>query len=407
MRMQGTMPRWILGLLLLPAWGLQGSNPRYENPGPYPTTFRVETIPGVYETMTDSRLYYPWSGGVIPPEAAPCPIIVLGHGFMMGIDRYYSYAQHLASWGYVVVLPTYSNPIFTPEHYTRARCIVDAAHFAASLNEVPGDPFHGKIATDRWGFSGHSMGGGCAFLAADTFDLKDTLRVVVSFHSPQTTPPVNAANLELPKLVLAGSVDQIAPWQSVRAAMWADAPAPGAFAVILGANHGYCMDYSYSWENGGTAGITRQEQQRIIRLYLTAYMERYLHDDHSEWNFHFCYGDSILLTPVMDSVEVRLPVGIEGGGAMASQGVAPPCLRVAPNPFRSTLRILLDNHLPGEVTLSVYDLSGRQVHEARAYLPRGSHELFWNPEELPDGVYLVHARAGSHSISFTRALLLR
>ncbi|MBD3369083.1 hypothetical protein GF402_01815 [Candidatus Fermentibacteria bacterium] len=60
--------------------------------------------------MTDSRIYYPDSSGSIPPSAAPCPIIVLGHGFMMGIDRYYSYAKHLASWGHVVVLPPFPIP---------------------------------------------------------------------------------------------------------------------------------------------------------------------------------------------------------------------------------------------------------------------------------------------------------
>ncbi len=368
----------------------------YSQPGMYGFDHRVEDIPGVYETMEDSRLYYPDSSGVIPPSAVPCPLVVLGHGFQMGIDRYYSYAEHLASWGYVTVLPTFSNPIWTPEHYTRARCMVDAALYAAELGQTPGDPFYGKVDATSWGFTGHSMGGGCAFLAADTFDLQDTLLVVVNFCSPQTTPPVESADLDVPKLVLAGSVDDIAPWEDVREAMWADAPAPGAFGVIAGANHGYCMDYSYWWEDGGTATITREQQQSIIRTYLTAYMERYLHGDTSPWNWQFCYGDSILLSPAMDSVEVRLEAGTWGhtdAGLPAFE-----ISSVSPNPFHGATTITYRTVSPGRVEISVLDLSGRVVVILRdAYGSADAGSLVWNGAgrwgaEVPPGVYLVRLK---------------
>ncbi len=45
---------------------------------------------------------------------------------------------------------------------------------------------------------------------------------------------------------------------------------------------------------------------------MTAYFERYLHGDSSDWNFSYCFGDSLRGHPTMDSVEVRLPpVGVE------------------------------------------------------------------------------------------------
>ena len=56
----------------------------------------------------------------------PAPIVVFAHGWEMGIGRYYSYAEHLASWGYVVVMPTYSNPTLSPQHDRRARLVVVA-----------------------------------------------------------------------------------------------------------------------------------------------------------------------------------------------------------------------------------------------------------------------------------------
>lgn len=286
--------------------------PDFSAPGRFGHAYRTVDIPGSTETMVGSRIYYPDSAGVFPNSARPAPIVVFGHGWQMGIDRYYSYARHLASWGYVVCLPTISNPLINPQHDRRARLMVDAARFVAALDTVVGDPFYRCLDRTSWGFAGHSMGGGLAMLAADLFGLQDTLKVAVAICSPQTSPATRSANLQLPKLVLAGGVDNIAPWRDVRQAYWDSAPPPGTFAVISGANHGYVMDYSYFWENGGTARITRAEQQQIIRRHLTAFLERYLHQDTSTWNYHYCFGDSIFGHPTMDSVEVRfIPTGVK------------------------------------------------------------------------------------------------
>lgn len=298
--------------MLLFALVLLAQGVDYGATGPYQTVkYRVVNIPGTYETMNNSRIYYPASGNNVDPAAVPCPIIVFGHGFQMGIDRYYSYATHLASWGYVVVLPTISNPTLVPEHYTRARSMVDAARYVAGLNNNPNDIFYGKLDAYNWGFAGHSMGGGLALLAADTFKLTDTLRAVVSLASPQTTPPTHPQHLLVPKMILAGSVDNIAPWNDVRNAYWVNSPEPGVFAVIKGANHGQFMDYSYFWENGGTATISRETQLKIARRHMTAFFNRYLKNEQTEWNFQYTYGDSINGHPTMYRVEVNYtPSGI-------------------------------------------------------------------------------------------------
>jgi dienelactone hydrolase len=356
----------------------------FSAPGPYNDTFRVMDIPGTTETMRNSRVYYPDSSGVLPGSAVPAPIAVFGHGWQMGIDRYYSYAAHLASWGYVCVLPTISNPLINPEHDKRARLMADAARFVGALDTVPGDPFFGKLDRDNWGFTGHSMGGSISMLAADTLRLGDTLRCVVGIACPQTTPPTRSANIRVPKLLLPGGVDNIAGWTGVRSAFWADAPPPGVFAVIGGANHGYVMDYSYFWENGGNATITRAEQQRITRRHLTAFFERYLHGDSSDWNFAYCYGDSILGHPTMDSVEVRLPtVGVEEGRT--------------PDASRRTLHatvvrgsLILPRSLAPRPSPVLLDASGREVMG----LCPGDNDV----SGLTPGVYFLHAAGPAHRL---------
>lgn len=346
--------------------------PDYSAAGPYGHAFRVEDIPGATETMSDSRIYYPDSAGAIPGSAVPVPIVVFGHGWQMGINRYYSYAEHLASWGYACCLPTISNPLINPEHDKRARLMCDAARFVSALDTVPGDIFEEKLDRWNWGMAGHSMGGGLALLAADTFRLTDTLRAVVALASPQTDPPTNAGDLDVPKLLLPGSVDNIAPWAGVRAAYWDGAPAPGTFAVIRGANHGYYMDFSYFWENGGTATISREEQQRISRRHLTAYFERYLHDDRSAWNFAHCYGDSIWHHPSMETVEVRLEPTAVGEGLRPQL----PALRCAPNPFAG------ETTLVGAGPVWVYNSAGARVGRCTG------HRF---GRELEPGVYFLRS----------------
>lgn len=360
----------------------------YDSVGTYQTAYRTEDIPGYYETMSDSRIYYPDSSGAIPQSAVPCPIIVFGHGFTIGIDRYYSYAEHLASWGYIIVLPTISNPFPTPEHYTRAYSMVDAARWTAALHDTSGDIFYSKLDKWSWGFAGHSMGGGFAMLAADTFSLGDTLKAVVSIASPQTTPETHSANLTLPKMIICGSIDNIAPWGDVRTAFWQSAPAPGTFAVIEGANHGYFIDYSYFWENGGTATISREEQLCISHRHLTAYFERYLHYDTTEWNFLYCYGDSIKGHPTMDTVEVRYEAGIS-----ETEDYELSMLNITLNPAQNSY--VFSGY---EGAVYIYNTAGIMVD--RVISPG-----IWMPDNsLPGGIYFARSHP---TVSSKKIVLIR
>jgi dienelactone hydrolase len=313
----------------------------------------------------------------------------------MGIDRYYSYAEHLASWGYVVVLPTMSSPLIKPEHYARARLMIDAARFTAGLDTTPGDRFFGLLDRWNWGFAGHSMGGGLAMLAADTFGLYDTLRVAVAIQSPQTSPPAHGAHVLQPRLVLAGGTDNIAPWNDVRAAYWQGSCPPGTFAVIHGANHGRAMDFSSFWENGGTATVSRETQQRIIRRLLTAFLERYQHGDSSDWNRSYTYGDSVRNSPDLDSVEVLPPAAVTAPFVDVVGR-----LESGPNPVRNRAFIRYGIARPGPVSLAVYDVQGGLVRRlVSASEPAGARTIVWKPDAaLPDGAYILRLTAGAQSV---------
>ncbi|NLP06232.1 hypothetical protein GX411_09820 [Candidatus Fermentibacteria bacterium] len=367
-------------LALIPL-ATHAQGPDYSAPGPWGYDSLFCDIPGDGEIMTSSIVYFPWEAGSVPPAAGQCPVVAFGHGWNLSIDHYYSYCRHFASWGYVVVLPTISNPLFNPEHDRRANCLVMSARYASSLGGQSGHVLENRIDRDNWSLVGHSMGGSLSILAADLFGpgLGDTLRAAVSYSGPQSDPECSGAGVLVPKLILEGTEDGIVPWEDVQSQVWADMPAPGAFAVIDGASHCYFMDYSTWLEElfDGDPTISRAAQQEIARLYTTALLERFQHDDTSEWNFQFCYGDSLENDPAMYLVDIRW----EPSGCTPDESCS--ALRVLPNPFSVSCEILGE---PGSAV--IVDLTGRVV--ASLSIPGQ-----WTPGiELSSGVYCVVPRNG-------------
>jgi flagellar hook assembly protein FlgD len=92
--------------------------------------------------------------------------------------------------------------------------------------------------------------------------------------------------------------------------------------------------------------------------------------------------------------------------------MAPRLLPASPNPMTSTTTLAFD--LPGatDVTLRIYDITGRLVRELAAmHLPAGRHEMRWDGRDssgrlLARGVYVARLEADgivrTHKISVTR-----
>ncbi len=395
-------------LLLTPVFA---QCPDFSSPGPYNLSYRTEDIPSEDETMSGSRIYYPVINDTIPAAAVPCPIVVFGHGFNIGIDKYYSYGEHFASHGFITVLPTISNPVFTPNHNYRSRLIITAAHYVADLNDDPGDIFEGAVDVDNWAFVGHSMGGSISLLAGDRYvnypdsiyHIGDTLRAIVSYASPQSDPETVDEHITTPVMMLTGENDGTAPWEDVYSAFWVDKPPPGAFALVNGANHCYYCDESSvcDWFDSG-ADITREEQRSIARLHTTAFLYHYQFEDTGECVLQYAYGDSIQSADWMDSVEVRyLPLKIEERHKPSDLSD----IFVYPNPGNSSFSI----EAPFENVKSVelYDCSGRLVATSVKGKVSSDGYFIWEPDDkIPSGQYLIKVHSTTR-ISVGKLIVLR
>ncbi|MCA9610810.1 MAG: hypothetical protein KC619_34680 [Myxococcales bacterium] len=101
----------------------------------------------------------------LPADPSPAPVIVFHHGFQLSPDDYASYGEHLASWGYVVVMPQMPGGLIGgPNHRELGE------HLGAILDWVAagGDEIAGRVDATRIALAGHSLGGKISLLRASS-----------------------------------------------------------------------------------------------------------------------------------------------------------------------------------------------------------------------------------------------
>ncbi|UCE67083.1 MAG: T9SS type A sorting domain-containing protein [Candidatus Zixiibacteriota bacterium] len=81
-------------------------------------------------------------------------------------------------------------------------------------------------------------------------------------------------------------------------------------------------------------------------------------------------------------------------------------LRAYPNPFNAKTTIEFALAAPGEVELTIYDITGARVETIRGQgLESGRHSMVWDAEDAASGVYFATMEAGGYSQSIKMVLL--
>jgi len=110
------------------------------------------SIPGSASGRTVPATVYEPTGA-----ASPLPLVVISPGFQMARTQYASYADHLASWGFVAVLCDYADQGFFADHQALADDVSSVIDWAIANR---------SIDTARIATAGHSLGGDISTLAA-------------------------------------------------------------------------------------------------------------------------------------------------------------------------------------------------------------------------------------------------
>jgi len=142
-------------------------------------------IPIGGDTAT-STICSPSSDGGSTPAAGPFPLVVASPGFQIPRAQYASMCEHLASWGFVVILQDYAGGGIgsSKNHQDLAEDIGTLIDWA-----LGGDSgLAGRIDASRIATVGHSLGGKLSILAAI---LDDRIGAVVGWDPVDAKPPID------------------------------------------------------------------------------------------------------------------------------------------------------------------------------------------------------------------------
>jgi flagellar hook assembly protein FlgD len=86
-------------------------------------------------------------------------------------------------------------------------------------------------------------------------------------------------------------------------------------------------------------------------------------------------------------------------------------LTIQPNPFSNSTNIIFTIPQDETVTLSIYDIFGREVKQRMSYYKAGEHKMEWSGEDsrgipLARGLYHIRLRAGGDEKSM-KAIFIR
>lgn len=235
-----------------------------------------------------TQIFYPaaTAGSNVPAAEGMFPVVVFGHGFVMGYFSYQFLWEALVPEGYILVLPTTEGG-FSPSHLNLA---LDMAFLIETLKAEGFDSnsvFYGRVASNA-AMMGHSMGGGAAFLgSADN----PSVTALVTFAAAETNPSAiaAAASVQASSIVFAGENDCVTPPSQHQVPMYnALQNEKKSYISINGGGHCLFNNYNFACAIGeGSCSpnptITREEQQQIVLSLLIPFFEFQLKGDYSSW----------------------------------------------------------------------------------------------------------------------------
>ena len=80
--------------------------------------------------------------------------------------------------------------------------------------------------------------------------------------------------------------------------------------------------------------------------------------------------------------------------------------RLYPNPFNPVLNININLTWAGITQVNILDISGSHIETLHSgFLQSGSHEMSWNAESMPSGVYFISLKSGDQNLTEKVVLL--
>jgi predicted dienelactone hydrolase len=177
-------------------------------------------------------------------SGGPYPLIIFAHGFSAFRRQSASYAQQLASHGYVVASPDFPGSNIAALGGPRIYAVLDQpADVSFVIDELlarggkAGWPLDGAIDPETIGMTGHSLGGLTTMLTAYGERRDPRIDAILPISPVGCFLPEGfAGGVSLPVMVVGGSRELIVPPPWIRQAYDIASP-PKYFVSIIGADH--------------------------------------------------------------------------------------------------------------------------------------------------------------------------
>ena len=279
-----------------------------------------------------TEIYYPSisEGNNTQVAFGQFPIIIFGHGFLMSYGDYQSLWEELVPKGYIILFPRTEEGLIN-DHQEFGW---DLQFLVTEMQEEGADnysPVFNAVANNT-ALMGHSMGGGAAFLAADslTHNQNDQLKTIIGLAPAESSSNgvssiSSALNVNVPALILSGSQDGVTPPEDHHLPLFNNLSSSyKTFISILGGAHCYFGEPNFFCDFGeATASsgisISREDQQNITFDFVNLWLDYTLKESCEQYN---AFQDSVLNSNriAYDQIHQENPTStiIETNGVLSS-----------------------------------------------------------------------------------------
>lgn len=340
-----------------------------------------------------TEVYYPATvaGNNQPVASGQFPIVVFGHGFVMGWDSYDNIYNQLASKGYIVLLPRTEGSA-SPTHAEFGADLKFLANAGMNLNTTSTPTalatFNGKVL-QKSAIGGHSMGAGSSFLGAAS---NTSITCLFNFAAATTNPSsINSASLvTVPTLMISGARDCVAD-TTVQNGHYNALNTSTKFHVILKqlthCDFGNGSNFNCTFGQG-TSGCGNQVSNSLAFPRYMNYLQNFLDNQ--------LKSDCAAGQRFMDSVNTNssLRSGVKKLGSIVCittglKGYTQTInANIFPNPASNEITIKISGESNEPMQLQIFDIAGRVVLEQTIT----ERESTLNIENIDRGSYIVAVR---------------
>jgi len=249
----------------------------------------------------------------------------------MAWDAYTNIWSEIVPRGYIMVFPRTEGSIIGTDHQKFGWDLQFLVNRMQQEGTTSGSIFFNKIAVET-ALMGHSMGGGAAFLAADSLcgngnvNLKTLIGLAPAESSTNGVSSITSATrVTVPSVVFSGSNDGVTPAVDHHTPMYNNlASSCKTFINVLGGGHCYFAntntncDFGESTSSTGIS-ITRLEQQDIAQDLTNLWLDYMLKGDCDAFDyFQDSLANSTRISHLQACTVNPTPVIVDNGNSLTS-----------------------------------------------------------------------------------------